>query len=237
MFDDPVVARMAGIAGLVLVLLLLVVVFGSYFGFLFSDVPQTRDQAVLANWKAAVEQDGSSVDQHQSYVLALITAGDYAGAEDQIARLEGRDDFDPDQAQNALFLKAEVARARGDLDTALGLYTEAMDLMDRAYEEKFAEGGETNWAVAYGRHENYYISTLARAGILIERGDDADALEMLNLYLENRADEPGLLVQRGEVRARIGDSGGAEQDFRRALTFIPDMPDALEGLDSIGAER
>lgn len=237
MFDDPAVARMAGAAGIILVLVLLVIVFGSYFGFLFSDVPQTRDEVVLANWKAAVEQDGSSVDQHQSYVLALITAGDYAVAEQQIALIEGREDFDPAQAQNALFLKAEVARARGELDKALEMYTEAMELMDEAYEEKRAEGGETNWALAYGRHENYYISALARAGIYIERGDDAEALEMLDLYLANRADEPGLMVQRGEVKARLGDTQGAAEDFRRALTFIPDMPEALEGLDSIGAER
>ena len=237
MWEDRRVRALGGLAGILLIVMLLTVALGLYYGFLFDRTPQTRDQAIVANWRAFATAPGATVDQQQAYALALLDAGDVSGARDQMRNIESREDFDPERGQNVLFLSAEILRAEGDLTAAATTFTQAMEFMDEAYQAKLAEGGESNWAVAFGLHENYFLSALARGAIYQEQGDYAAAVEMYDLFLENRPPDTSVLVARGEAKAALGDTAGAEADFRDALRFIPDHAPALQGLEKIGAAR
>lgn len=237
MWEDPRVRSLGALAGILGVVVLLTIAIGLYFGFLFDGTPQTRDQAALINWKAVATAPGGTVDQQQSYALALIQARDFPAAEKVIETIEARDDYEKERTETPLFLRGELQRAKGDLSAALATYTEAMDRMRSAYEKKFEEGGESNWAVAFGLHENYYLSTLARGAILQEQGDQAGAIEMYDIYLEGNPPEANILVKRGDAKAATGDTAGAAEDYREALRFLPDMQVAIDGLEKIGAER
>ncbi len=238
-WEDPVVRVMGWAAALIVVGALMTVAAALFFGFIGPDqAPRTQAERDLAGWESSVKQEDANADQYQSYVLALITAEEFSRAQDVIDEVNSNDKIDQSQGSQMLFVEAELKKAQGELNEAAKIFEQVMKKTDEAYEKEYKEGGEfQNWAVAYGRHQNYYLSALSRAGIYAETGKWEQAVEMFDTYLANHPREAGVLVERGNAKAELGDTEGAEKDFREALRFIPDYEEALAGLKKIGVEK
>lgn len=190
--------------------------------------------------ESAVAEAGNnaSADQYQSYVLALITAEQFGRAEAVIDEVNANDKIDQSRGFNMLFCTAEIQRTQGQNEAALKTYEDVMNKANEAYEKEYEEGGEfQNWAVSYGRHQNYYLSALGRGIIHRDLKQWDKALEMFDIYISTYPREAAILVDRGNIKAEMGDNEGAEEDFRQALQFIPDFEDALAGLEKIGVDR
>lgn len=239
MWEDPVVRAMGWTGAIVFVGFLLTIVMAMYFGFVGTDVgPRTAAERDLAGWASAVQQPGATADQYQSYVLALIGDKQFDKARAVIDEVDANEEIDQSRGFQMLFVLGELQSAQGDYDDALKTHEDVMEKTDAAYEKELEEGGEfQNWALASGRHDNYYLSALARGKIFRERNELESALEMFDIFLAENPRDAELLVDRGEMRAETGDTAGAEADFREALRFIADHERALAGLKKIGVEK
>lgn len=238
MWEDKTVRTFGGVFALLVIAFLAVIVSALYLGFIGTDAPRTSAERSIAAWETYATADEATLDQVQSYILALIDAGQLVRAQGVIDSAKGNDTFDMTQGQNLLFCEAELDRAKKSHDSAIAKYTEVMDLTKSAYETELEEGPEMmNWALSYGLHSNYYFSANGRATIYAERGEWAQVVEMLDIYLEEHPRESYILIARGDAKAELGDVDGAEADYREALRYIPDLPEALEALDRIGVAR
>lgn len=236
MWEDRRVRFLGGALGVLVVFYLLTVASALVFGFIGNKAPRTIAERSVVAWEAAATTDTATLDQVQSYALALIEAGQYSKAQAVIDTAETNETFDLTRGQNLLYCQAELYRAQGDQEKAIETFTEVMDLTLEAYEKEYDEGPELqNWAVAFGIHENYFFSAAARAFLHMEREEWDQALEMLDTFLADNPRDSAMLVSRGDVKAEMGDTAGAEADYREAMRYIPDMPEALEGLEKIGA--
>lgn len=238
-WEDPVVRMMGWAIALIIVGALLTVAAALFFGYIGpNQAPRSQAERDLAGWESSVKQEGVEADQFQSYVLALITAGDFSRAQEVIKETNANDKVDQSRGFQMLFCEAELQKAQGKLEEALQTYEKVMEETNAAYEKEYEEGGEfQNWAVSYGRHQNYYLSALGRATIFTEKKQWDQSIEMFDIYLSNYPREAGILVDRGNAKVELGDKAGAEKDFREALRFIPDYEDALAGLKKIGVEK
>ncbi len=235
MWDDPVVRALGfSLAGL-FILYLAAIVSSLYFGLIGNPAPRTFSEREVMAWESTVSTEEADVEQWQSYILALIGDGQFVRAEQLIAEVNANEAFDQTRGANMQYALAKLQAASGEVVVAIDTYQQAMTSMNDAYETELEEGGEfQNWAEAFGRHENYYLCALDRAALLRDEGRLAEAVETLDIYLEEHSRHAGVFVDRGRMKAELGDLAGAEADFREALRFGPDNPEALEGLELIG---
>jgi tetratricopeptide (TPR) repeat protein len=99
------------------------------------------------------------------------------------------------------------------------------------------EDDTPNWALAMGVHRNYLLSALDRANIYREQERWDEGMEMLDEYLEFEPRAANVLADRAHLKLQTGDREGAEADYREALRYVPDLPEALEGLQTIGVDE
>lgn len=239
MWEDPVVRVMGWVSALIFVGFLMTIVLAMAFGFVGTEAgPRTVAERDLAGWASAVQQPGASADQYQSYVLALIGDKQFAKARSVIDEVDANEEIDQSRGFQMLFCLAELQKAQGDFDDALATFADVMEKTNAAFEKELEEGGEfQNWAVASGRHENYYFSALGRGELLRDRKELEEAIKMFDIFLTKNPREAEILVDRGDMRAEVGDKEGAEADYREALRFIADHERAIAGLKKIGVEE
>jgi len=234
-WDDPVVRRM-GLAAVALVILyLLAIVSALYFGLIGNTAPRTIQERDLTRLELIADAPDATLDQMQTFVQALISDGQYVRAKQFIDRTNANKELDQTQGEYMLFCLAELQRAQGDYEAALESYNEVMTRTKAAYDEEFENGGEfQNWALAYGLHDNYFMSALGKSIIYREQQEWASAIEAIDVFLMENPRQAGVLVDRAYIKRQLGDNEGAEADYREALRYIPDYPEALEGLEQIG---
>jgi len=237
MWDDRRVRAMAIGATAVVILYLLTLISMLFFGFIGTDTaPRTITEREVTAWESAVRsgEATATIDQWQSYVLALVADSQYQTAQTMINEVNENTTLDQTMGQNMLFSTAVLRERQGEAEEALELYEEAMDLMLTAYEEELESGSEPNWAIAFGLHDNYFQSTLRRAAIYGTQERWEEGIELLDLYLEQFPQSAGVLADRGRIKAEMGDLEGAEADYREALRYDPELTDAREALEEIG---
>lgn len=240
MWEDRVVRSMAFWVGALIIVLLSAVLSALYFGLIGGNpAPRTALQRELMAWESVTStlDEAATADQWQSFVLTLIADSQYQRAQGVIAQVDAQSKIDQTRGANMLYCTAVLQSARGRDDEALETFGKVMERTRVEYEKELAskDVDSPNWAKAVGLHDNHYFSALERAKILRDQEKWKEALEMLDVYLEERPQEAGVLVDRAYLKVQLGDRSGAESDYREALRFVPDFPEALEGLQEIGA--
>lgn len=238
MWEDRRVRIMAFGATFLVILYLITIVSLLVFGFIGGDdAPRTaleRDVIVTESIVRSGEAT-ATIDQWQSYTEALVFDRRFQTAETIINEVNANTVLDQTQGQNMLFATAVLRDTQGRIDEAIDLYVEVMELTREAYEEELASGVEPNWAMAFGLHDNYYRSAVRLAALYASQERWEEGIEMLDLYLGDRPRSAGVLADRGHLKVQLGDTEGAAADYREALRFDPELTDAREGLEEIGA--
>lgn len=234
-WEDPVVRMMGFAAAGLVILYLAAIVSALYFGLIGNTAPRTVVERDLVRLQNSALADTATADQVQLYVLALVADKQYATAKQVIDQTNANESIDQTRGEQMLFCTAEMQRAQGQNEEALATYDAVMSKTNAAYEKEYEEGGEfQNWALAYGLHENYYLSALSEAKIYGELGQHDKALEKINIFLEKYPREAGVIADRGDIKLKLGDTAGAEADYREALKYVPDYAPALEALEKMG---
>ncbi|MDZ4181020.1 MAG: tetratricopeptide repeat protein [Coriobacteriia bacterium] len=242
MWEDRRVRALATVAALIVTLYLAAIVSMLYYGMLGgSEGPRSAvDRDVMVTGSIVRSEESTpTAEQWQDHVTALIADSQFAAAERVIAEVNANPLIDQTRGAHMLFGTARLQSARGKPEEALDTFAEVMEVTDAAYQKELArpDDGFPNWAVADGRHGNYYLSALAMAGIYEELGRWDEGIEMLNVFLEANPVAAGIIADRGRLKAQAGDIAGAEADYREALQYVPDLKDALEGLREIGVDE
>jgi len=233
MFRDPIVVRMMYVAvGIVLIFLVTVL------GVLASGITKQSGPRTLAEQEAVIS--GEEVRQGSTnpavwgqYIAALIASGQEGRAKNMIAK--GRESIDDSATAEFTLAEVRLMAANEDFEGVVKAADDGMKQIQEAHDAALAKGGlAAQTANLEGLHMNYYILALLKADAYRELGDWAKAIEQFDLYIDRNPGAADILIDRGNAKIEVGDTDGAEADFRKALEFTPENPEALAGLEKIG---
>jgi len=231
-WHDPASATLVFAIALVIIAALLGAVFAVINGTvsLGKHPPTTMQQALVLQAKGVVKTDNDA-NGYQQLILSQVDQGDLAGAQVTLQQAI-RQKFDLTQTQMVDFSQAYIYQNSGRSDNAVKLYQQVMANLMKAYEAEKAKGGDTNWAIAYGVPDNYYLSAYQLATIFQAKKDYTTVVKYLTIYLGNKTTttDASALVSRGNAYLELGQKDKAKQDFQNALKYIPDDADATAGL-------
>jgi len=233
MFADPLVRRMSIAAALLVLLFLATVVGALTTGVLIPSGPRTLAEKELIVARAAVEAGSTDPAEWGAYITALVSNNQYSRARGVIE--DARASVEDSATADISIAEARLLRAQDNDDEVLELLSSAMEQMQAVHEERLAGDSATvRAAMRDGLPQNYYIATLIKADIYVEREEWESAIEQYDIYIERNRGAADILIDRGNAKVEIGDTEGAEEDFRSALRFTPGNEEALEALDRIG---
>lgn len=225
--SDPVVTVLLT-AALSLIAVLLVTG-GLVFIYLntLNEAPRTRVERDMGVWETAVKERPDDVNAWANLAYAYAEAGRIDEALDTVGRAKkvtGRAQF--------VIVEADVLRLAGR-------YTEAVDAYDSAEKavrelQQQAKVEREKVGVKLESDQDalarvYYGRALSRQEI----GDMKAALTDLEEAVKLQPQSATLWVALGDLYARSDQAGRARDAYRTALTFVPDEPGALKGLDRI----
>lgn len=234
MFADPIVRIIAGVIALIVIAFLLFVASGLFFGYLRPAAPRTFAEMKLAEGQSLIDAGVIEPEIWRNQISLLIDSKQYAAAQNLIDKGEGM--VDDEWGQTLLWMQAKLYAAQGDLDLALETADKAQEAITAEYERILAIDELPNRAKAYGISGNFYYLALLKAQIHNGRGEFVEAQKELQTYIDGFPNEAGVLIDLADLKAKNGDIEGARADYKRALIFMPDDPDARAGLEAIGAE-
>ncbi|MCL2491931.1 MAG: hypothetical protein FWE87_04185 [Coriobacteriia bacterium] len=229
-FSDPVVRILAAVFTLLLLWALLTVI--TLFvtrGVSITNTPLTMTENEVVRAQSQVEQNPTA-DNYQNLIVALVGADRLSEAERVLAQAQA-EELDVIRGQQILFSEAYLNEAKGNYSEALRLYQEVVDRTFEAFQTELAAGGERNWAMSYGIHQNHQQSLLKLAGSAIENAQYDQAISFLDRYLEISPTDASVLVDRAQAKMGAGDYQGALDDFATASIFLPDDPEVIQGLE------
>lgn len=234
---DPVIQWLtAAIVGIIIVWLI-GVVSALLFGPLApAQAPRTaaeRDLGVLA---AQVQSGKANTQTYARYVATLIGAGQLSRAQsalDQAVKTVKKD-------------KSYLLAQQAQLDLATKNYQAAVSDADKTMAEAQKELAAYQQAnIAANRYKDagaflptsYTDAAMTKANAYMASNDYKSEIKALDVYLQKQPIDAGALVQRAQAKLKVGDKKGAEEDFRAALKYVPDLQPALDGLKQMGAGK
>jgi tetratricopeptide (TPR) repeat protein len=236
---DPLVRILIFTILAILILALLTGVYAIVAGVFGSGAPKTYNQAQIMGARARIDAGSTLPDEWMSYIQALTDDGQYRKAQEWIDIGKKRLP-DQDISADMLYMQANLDVARGEPDEALKVADLGIKTIKDRYEvgrEEYLATLEPNKAFSSGLNDNYYEFFLLKAEVYVKKQDWKSALDAYNAYLEGEPTSANIFTERGDVKAKLGDTAGAEADYRRTLGFMPDDADALAGLNRIGASK
>lgn len=232
-FRDPVV-RVMSYAALGLVIAFLVTVVSALLtGVLAPSGPRTALERETAVSGTAVREGSTDAAVWGRYIAALTATGQYSRARGLIG--EARASLDDSATAEFTLAEARLYAAQKQHDRAIEAADAAMKQISEHHEKEIAAGGSrARSAELKGLPENYWSAVLVKAYAYRDLGEWDNAVEQFDIFLDQTPTAADILIDRGLTKIEAGDDTGAEVDLRAAMQFLPDDPDALEGLASIG---
>jgi len=234
MFSDPVVKWMAALISLLVVGFLIFVVFSLALGYLRPAAPRTFTEAKISEGQSLIDSGVIEPEIWRNQLMLLIDSKQFAVAQNLIDKGEGI--VDDSWGHELGWMQAELYGAQGRYDEALVQADETQAAIMAEYERVLASEDVPNRAKAYGISENHGRISLLKYRIHIVLEDYPEAQRELQVYIDANPTDAGILKDLAAVKILNGDLDGARADYDRVLMFLPDDPEALEGLESIGAE-
>jgi len=233
-FRDPVVRGLSIFAAILVIFYLITVVSALTLGVLSPQEPRTSTERAVMFYEASVVQTPNDAALWKKYINALMAGKQYLKAQEVIDR--AKKGVDQTKTQDITAAQAELYLATEKYDQAIKTADDARTKIKAAY-DKGLEDPTSAESVGSGLPENYWILLFVKSEAQAEKGDVKGAIKTLDVYIKEKPTAADALVRRGLLKADVGDTKGAESDFRAALEFIPDDPAALAGLKKIGVEE
>jgi tetratricopeptide (TPR) repeat protein len=240
-FDDPVVRRLAWLAGLLVVAFLATIVSALFFGVLNPPAPRTALERELSVARARVESTDTTATGQDwyDYSVALIAAKQYSKAERIIK--QGTDGgFEDPTKQYFALAQTRLDIAQKDYEAALTHSKEGMTGLEKRYQEeqeRFKATQQASDFYALGLTGNYDEFRLLRAEAFESLKRYDEAIAELDGYLTNQARAADILVWRGDLKVKAGDKQGAVADYENASMYMPGDTALAKKLEDLGASN
>jgi tetratricopeptide (TPR) repeat protein len=196
-----------------------------------------REEAALQALGRLIDAYGRQPELLLLRARTLMSIGEYQAA---AAELRGLADAGQ-SVYEAYYYLAQIAADSGDRERALRQYNRVGAggfLLPAQFRiaELYADAGEVDKGIEHlqrfaKQYPRFAFEVVLGTGQLLERlGNDDAALEAYDDALRFKPDAPGLLLARGIVRDRLGQTGKAISDMRRAQVLAPYDPGVLNAL-------
>lgn len=231
--SDPLVAILSAVILLIVLVWLVGLISAIVTGVLMPSAPRTEVERTIKVYEAEIKSGKMTPQYWSDYILTLVQAKQYSKA-DEVA------------SEALASIKRNTAviwLARANLEIARGKYDLAVKYADRALtesdKERQAEVDAARTSVnaeiaGEGKPLSHQEALLLKANALELGGATAKALDIYEKYLAENPTDADIHVRLGSLKADAGDKAGAKKEFQAALQYIPDSPEALEGLKKIG---
>jgi len=237
MFDDPVVRRLAWTGAIVFVAFLATVASALAFGVINPPAPRTAVEQDLAIAETKIDAGSTAAVDWFDYISALIASGQYSKAGRMIDAATEAGYEDPAK-QYLLVAKVRLDLLRGDYELALAdseLAMQALEAQLKIELERYEQTKQPTTMIADGLGENYEILRLNRAEAYEELGRLDEAIAAVDGYLAENTRAADIIVWRGDLKAELGDTAGAMNDYREASTYLPGDEGLATKLEGLGA--
>lgn len=234
MFQDPVVRNMS-LAAMALIILFLALVMGVVLsGVTAPSGPRTLSENELNVAAAAVHKGKAGAATWGTYIAALIADGQYSLAQSTIT--DAKASVNDSATAEFSLAEARLHFAQKQYQQSIAIANKGQKQIEVAQKAIIAGGGDkAKRAKLDGLSENWYTMALLKADDYTALRDWAQAIKELDVYIAANPGASDILIDRGNAKIEVKDIVGAKADFREALRFIPNDPEALKGLDRIGA--
>lgn len=233
-FRDPVVRKLGWVSLGLVILYLAGVASLLFLGMLGRNVlPRTITERNVVVAKQAYDSGQPTAQEVLDYVSALVEAGRYSTAQSVIDSTIKTVNQRPNG--EITFAQAGLLLAKGEYKNAITAATEAQKIMKSGYASQVRKGGAAGAAAALPAY--YSGADLVMARSYERMGDSKQAVAHYDEYLKAAPTDSSVLVARANQRIKLGDTAGAKADFQTALKYIPNYPEALDGLKKMGADR
>ncbi|HEY5507004.1 MAG TPA: hypothetical protein VIK83_05860 [Coriobacteriia bacterium] len=234
---DPVVTWLIyGIFGVV-ILWLVGMLSALFFGVIMPpDIPRTATERDLSMLGDQVTSGKATTKVYAQYVDALIRAGQLSKAQSALdsALLTAKTD-----RSYMLAEQAHLYMANKDYANVVITADKAMAEAQKELKAYMDENVRNNRQAMAGATmpTSYTAAALDKAVALEQENKYSEAIGALDAYLTQQPIDADVLVMRAQAKIKVGDTTGAEADFRAALKYIPDYQPAVDGLKQIGAGK
>jgi tetratricopeptide (TPR) repeat protein len=190
--------------------------------------PRTEVERELEVAQAAVQANPKDVTSWARLAEADARIGRYAEAEAAVAN--GR------KVQDSGLMAvvfADIARFAGNKAEAVSRYEVAKKKATAEYNAK-KKDLQGKGIKLKAPNSALIEATVAQGQVYMTMGRFADAKADFDSALKLDPTMADVLAMRGDSEARLGDLKAAEKDYRTALTYVPQMAAARNGLDALG---
>lgn len=192
-----------------------------------NEAPRTKVERDTATWETAVKERPDDENAWASLAYAYADAGRTADALKAVARAKrvtGRDEF--------VIVEADVLRLGGRYSEAVRAYDAAEEAV-RELQRQIEREREKIGVIVEDNNDSlarvYYGRALSRQKL----GDEKAAIKDLEGAVKLQPQSATMWVALGDLYAASKETSQAQGAYRRALTFVPDDPGALEGLERL----
>lgn len=226
--SDPVASTL--LVGILLMLIVLLGAVGSlvWYTTVQNKAPRSEAERNLVRAEAETKRNPKDYKNWGLLALAQANMGRFADAEASIA--SGRKVADNG---TLAVVYADIARLKGDLGEAIYRYEAAKKKAVAEYAARKAEL-EAKGVLATEPNRALIEATVGQGQVYLAGGRYKEAKAQFDAALKLEPRMADVLVQRGDVEAKLGDEAAAKKDYETALRFVPQMPAALKGLQSLG---
>lgn len=172
-------------------------------------VQQFNEDAARTQFNRALQIDPSNVSAQEELAQLDLADKNYDSAQHRVQSLVSKN---PGQAQPEILL-AKIYLDRGQTNQAEGELIKAAGL----------PGG--------------FEANLLLAQLYFNAGDDKDALDMINLALTKKPDDPSLLMFAATIQSDQKDYSGAAATYEKLLAINPQYSPALNNLACLYSDQ
>jgi tetratricopeptide (TPR) repeat protein len=231
---DPWVRWLAIVSGVLVILVLVVVAYGVYRVNMRLQGPRT---AVERDLRAAMANAAASPNNYDTlFALAemQVIAQKYGDAEATLAKMKK---IEPDRAGTP-YLQGLMAASQKDFDRALKYYATALEMGNKVPSSVLKNALRKGLILPRDYHQDVANDAAFEAGRLqlYMKKNPAAAKKLLLEAVAIDPQDAGAYVLLGDIAAKAGDKKGAIANYREALKYVPDYPQAIAGLKKLGAK-
>jgi len=230
---DPVIWWLQVAIAFVVVFALVAVLYGLIAGLINAPTPRTATEARLVLLEQVVRDTPGSGAAWRDYASALYVSGKKSEAKALIGRSRSAvKDIDRTYPYlielDILWMEKDYAKV---IKKAEESYKADQKYKAEFIQKKARDGRKIRMKDIPTDATIAILLYQGRANGALQKWDEAVAALSKAIELDPRASD--LLVLRAEAQVKAGNEAAARKDYKAALTFIPDMPAALEGLKKL----
>jgi tetratricopeptide (TPR) repeat protein len=194
--------------------------------------PRTATERQVMKFEELSTTQPKNPNVWADWARTLVAAGEFAKAAEVIER----GSREASESAPIRVIEAQMLAAQGRDAESLALITRVVAELKKLEADEIRRMAAAGTRMTEsGLYSPYIVDALVLQGeVRRKEGDLPGALAAYTDALGRRPDMADILVARGDLYSLTGKRDQAVEDYRKALTMIPEYEPALDGLSKLG---